>query len=351
MLDAITLLGANNAGNDTDFDAWTKVNRAVACANAGQLQGFKNRVMNGAMAVDQRVTAGVSVGVGASVFGPDRWISSAAGAAVAMFRSAISPALAGYRWQLQFNGAASNTNITVRQRIEAENSADLAGRSVALSFWVYHTLGAARQLQVNISRANVTDDFSGVTLEGSVTTAAVSAGAWTRVVVTMTMSSAATTGLDVLISSNGAVLAGQVFCITGVQLEAGAEDTAFEARPVGLELALCQRYAFRIGGVGTFDLLGIGFVATATQVELAVQFPQRMRAVPSLVVGSQSGFQANDSTVAPACTSVALLGATNNTIDRAGVLMGGFTGLTPGRAARVYANGTTNGWMLFAAEL
>ena len=306
MLDAITLLGANNAGNDTDFDAWTKANRVITEGNQGQLQGFKNRLINGAMAIDQRVTTNVAVGVAASIFGADRWMGSAAGAAITMTRSAINPALAGYRWMLQFNGAVGNTNITARQRIEAENSADLAGRTVALSFWVYHTTGAARQPAVSISRANAADNFGAITVEGSFTSPAVASGVWTRVVGAITLSANATTGIEVTISSNGAVLAGQVFQITGVQLEPGQEDTAFEYRPVSIELSLCQRYYEKSYALsvapGAATLVGTSagasnFSGGAAHVRGMVFFKTQKRAIPAITYRDAAGNVARASTL------------------------------------------------------
>jgi hypothetical protein len=55
------------------------------------------------------------------------------------------------------------------------------------------------------------------------------------------------------ISATGATsvvgTSGATFYITGVQLEKGSTATAFDYRPYGTELALCQRYYEKLGGI------------------------------------------------------------------------------------------------------
>lgn len=64
-----------------------------------------------------------------------------------------------------------------------------------------------------------------------------------------------------------------------VQLEPGTVPTPFEHRPVGAELALCQRYCFQKSGTGTY---GVGQALGASTVYAHIEFPVPMRATPTL---------------------------------------------------------------------
>ena len=78
---------------------------------------------------------------------------------------------------------------------------------------------------------------------------------------------------------------GNIFAITGVQLEVGSVATPFEHRPVGTELALCQRYFYRIGGVANGFPLINGFASASGQNPTnSISFPVEMRATPTATV-------------------------------------------------------------------
>lgn len=353
MLDAISLIGANNPANDTDFDAWTKANRIVAAANAGQMQGFKNRLINGAMNVAQRTAgAAVAIGVGSYTFALDRWAVQATGAAVTA-QQVTTSAFTRSRRALRITGAASNTNVQVRTRLEADDTADLAGQTVAIAFDVFHTLGAARQFQVSLARANAADTFATTTQEGTTqTTVAVPANAATRVVVTIPLSAAATTGLELVIATNGGVLAGQTVDITAAQLERGVEDTTFDARPVALELALCQRYYARIGtaGQGPIDNRGMAQCTSATTALAMFCSPVPMRATPTAAdVSAPATWQLL--TAGGGLSTVT--GAAVNTYSPSGVqiVFTGAAGLTAGHATQPYGVVSQTTFVGISAEL
>ena len=76
------------------------------------------------------------------------------------------------------------------------------------------------------------------------------------------------------------------FQITGVQLETGKVATPFEHRSYGEELALCQRYYYRLNVRANIALM-VGNSLNTTNAYYTLALPQPLRATPSV---SQSDF-------------------------------------------------------------
>ena len=152
------------------------------------------------------------------------------------------------------------------------------------------------------------------------------------------------TGATSIVGTNGAT-----WYVTGVQLEAGSTATSFDYRPYGTELALCQRYYYRITSSATASRLGIGYNQTTTQMNGLNNFPVTMRTSPTAL--EQSGTAA-DYTVFTAGTTVCSSVPTFNiaTTFAAETLFTVASGLTVGQgAAQRAANATAYlGW---SAEL
>ena len=75
--------------------------------------------------------------------------------------------------------------------------------------------------------------------------------------------------------------------LQNVQLEAGSVPSSFENRPIGTELALCQRYHYRV--TPTVDaqwLSNFGTARSTTEVVVPVPLPVTMREIPTYA-GSQ----------------------------------------------------------------
>ncbi len=69
---------------------------------------------------------------------------------------------------------------------------------------------------------------------------------------------------------------------TGLQLEVGSQATPFEHRSFGEELHLCQRYFFRHSGDSGTYTNAIGFSNGSSSASFVYNFPNTMRALPSL---------------------------------------------------------------------
>jgi len=202
--------------------------------------GMRNRLINGAMAIDQR-NAGTSQTITAAAalaYTVDRWYAYCTGANVT--GQQVAGTIAN-TYNYRFTGAASVTAIGFAQRIEAINSADLAGTTATLS------VNLANSVLTTVTwtayYANTTDTFGTL---ASPTKTLISSGTFT---VNSTLSnystqisipSAATTGIEIVFTV-GAQTSG-TWTIGNVQFEAGTVSTPFERRLITQELTLCQRY-------------------------------------------------------------------------------------------------------------
>lgn len=242
--------------------------------NTGMTVGFRNRIINGAMMIDQR-NAGASVTITTNgVYALDRWqMGSQTSSAYSVQQSTNAPT--GFSNSLLITSLAA-TSITsgsyysVLQAIEGFNSADLAfgtsnARTITISFWVRSSLtgtfgGWIQNANVDrsypfsytISTANNWEQKT-VTIAGDTTGTWVGGtnGAGLYVGFSLGMGSVRQGSPNAWQSGNyRSVIAetpvvgtnGATFYITGVQLEKGNIATSFDVRPYGTELQLCQRY-------------------------------------------------------------------------------------------------------------
>ena len=258
--------------------ALTQVQQGMLTTQA-QYTGFKNRIINGGMKIDQR-NAGASQTITAAAalaYTVDRWYAYCTGANVTGQRVAGS---GNNQYNYQFTGAASVTAINFAQRIESLNSYDLAGQTCTLSVNLSNSL--LTTVTWTAYYANTADTFGTV---ASPTVTSIATGTFTvnstltNYSVNIAIPSAATTGIQILFSV-GAQISG-TWVINNAQLEVGSTATSFDVRPYGTELALCQRYYLSApNGSMVFPVKG--------QYQSA-QFPVTMRATPVMTITPGSG--------------------------------------------------------------
>jgi hypothetical protein len=250
--------------------------------NSGPITGFRNRIINGGMDIDQR-NAGNSVSLNnTSSYTVDRWQCSALGGSgtgtATVQRVADAPP--GFAYSLKYTvtnakSPAPNDAFYIFQPIEGQNVMDFAfgtssAKTVTLSFWV---------------KSSLTGTFSGFlrSYNGSSYRSYIfnytinSANTWQYFTVIapgdvgQTLSTDNTQGFGILFdlgsgsnfqsstinswvsggtygyfrstsSINFISTLNATFQITGVQFEVGTTATPFERRAFGQELILCQRY-------------------------------------------------------------------------------------------------------------
>jgi hypothetical protein len=292
-------------------------------ASTGVSQGFRNRIINGGMTIDQR-NAGASVTITDTVnntYTLDRWAaygSAASKFSVQQDAGAVTPPVGFTDYlgatSLSAYSVGSSETFVIQQYIEGFNTADLGwgtanAKTVTLSFWVRSSLtgtfgGALRNSAFNrsypfsytISSANtweyktvtIAGDTSGTWLTtngigirvvfslGTGSTLSGTAGAWAG------SSLLSATGATSVVGTNGAT-----FYITGVQLEVGSTATSFDYRPYTTELQLCQRYyeiqGFATGAI-TVDGVNYGIGAGNLTGYQSLPFAVTKRASPTITI-------------------------------------------------------------------
>jgi hypothetical protein len=276
-------------------------------ASTGVSQGFKNRIINGAMVIDQR-NAGASVTPANNGYCVDRWKFGLTQASKLTAQQS-STAPAGFSNSLLITSSSaysvgSGDTFFLDQCIEGFNTSDLGwgtanAKTVTLSFWVRSSLtgqfgGCFRNSAANraypfsytISSANTWEQKSitvagdtsgtwigatnGVGIElvwdlGSGSTYLTTAGTWAS------GNYIGATGDTSVVGTNGAT-----FYITGVQLEVGSTATSFDYRPYTTELQLAQRY-FQKSAYGTTT-----YPSSAGYARAYASFAVVMRAAPTM---------------------------------------------------------------------
>ena len=251
----------------------TTVNPALLDTQA-QYTGFKNRIINGAMVIDQR-NAGASVTPADSGYTLDRWqarLSQASKFTVQQNAGAVTPPT-GFTKYLGVTSSFAYSLLSgdyfgIGQQIEGFNTADLgwgtaSAQTISISFWVRSSLtGTFSCALTNDFTRGYVDTFTVSTANTweykTITIAGDTSGTWAtnntsgvRLIFNLGVGSSQNATPDVwgswvgwgvsgaqnVVSTNGAT-----FYITGVQLEKGSTATSFDYRPYGTELALCQRY-------------------------------------------------------------------------------------------------------------
>jgi len=150
---------------------------------------------------------------------------------------------------------------------------------------------------------------------------------------------------------NLANLSGNYWAVTGIQLETGTVATPFEMRNIGQELALCQRYYYKIKGEATGQVpFGIATVWSATESILVNQFPVRLRAAPTALetTGTAGDYKNFTAGGLQDCTAVPSLSSQNSSTARTSIVIG--SGGTAGYSGYILGE-TLNVFLAWSAEL
>ena len=340
--------------------------------------GRRNLIINGAMNVAQRGTSITNFTGNSQYHTVDRFVYENSGPSSADFAQ-VTDAPSGFRKSLKatlngaFNPSASQYFIPFQQRIESQDIVFLDygtanAKTVTLSFWIKSNKTGT--YVVEFSNNSKTRKWS-----QSYTINA--ANTWEQKIITWTGDTGAGTSFDDDNESGAAFywwmsggttftsgsLSGawedgnnanravgvpssladdDQFYLTGVQLEVGTVATEFEHRSFGEELALCQRYFYKIsssrymnGGVMRDNTQAYGF---------GFFFPVEMRAAPTITYAGIVMYKGDINS--PATLNTA---GTNTSNFANNVTATNSLSATDGDAVLIFVNGS--GYVNIDAEL
>lgn len=311
--------------NSVDTTSNVTVNSiTVGGQQVSSFTGMRNRVINGAMIIDQRASGTITAS-NAIVYGIDRWCNYAATTSKFTVAGTTASYPPGFTNAILItssgaNVPASSDQYCIIHRIEGYNLMDAAYGTVTpttytLSFWVRSsvtgTFGVS--LYTNNSKCYVstyvvnsanTWEYKTITIPGDTATAMAtnnglaleirfSVGQGSSGVISPSSANTWFSG-NVLQTSdcvNLMATSGATMYITGVQFERGSVATPFELRPYTTELQLCQRYYYKTQQTGNATSGGIAVFQNFTASEGAggARFPVRMRATPTITNYDNNG--------------------------------------------------------------
>jgi hypothetical protein len=332
----------NDDGADVDFRVEGDINAnlfkidagldqvQVANLNGGPLAGFRNRIINGNFDIWQRGTSFTGNELGA-----DRWVHGRVGTTHTASRVAFTvgqtavPNEPTYLCRTVVTSVAGAGNYAIlEQRIEDVRT--FAGQQVTISFWA--KADATKNIAINMvqnfgtggspsanagisgTKVSIGTTFQKVTVTATLPsisgkTFGTDANNHLKLFIWFDAGSTYNSDTDSLGQQSG------TFDIAQVQIEPGPVATPFEQRPIGTELALCQRYyekSYELGttpgGAATAGSHWFTSLGSTANVLSSVLFSVKKRTSPTVSIWDTAG-NANKASSGDA----SLVISTNNT--------------------------------------
>jgi len=270
---------------------------------SGQSQNysFRNAIINGDVRIDQRNSANVPV-VGTG-YAADRWFVEETSDAVLSTQQSIDvPTGQGFTNSIKTTSTTANASTGTTEFsvltyfIEGKDSARFAwgtasAKTITASFWVKASVAGTYSFtlyntsQSRINPSSYTINAPDTWEKKTITIPGETSGDWDT-----------TTGRGIIVNfytslgsnyvgfpgwnnlsifgvigqANAWSSANNTFSVTGLQIEEGSVATPFEHRPIGTELALCQRYYHRLNANGSTSLIGTGYAFSTVGVNAPV---------------------------------------------------------------------------------
>jgi len=267
--------------------------------------GFRNLIINGDFRINQRAFTSTTT---SDAYGFDRWtIFTGGGLTYSAQTFTAGNEIPGQEpknfARLATSGQSASSSYSIfTQKIESVRTC--AGQPVTISFWAKASSGTPK---VAIELAQVFGTSGSASVDTYINQVTLSTS-WVRYVVNtivpsisgktigtandyfgLTLWTSAGSNFNARTGSLG--IQNSTIDFWGIQLEQNYQPTPFEQRPIGVELALCQRYYtlmdYDIGGSGSNFV--DGYQVNTSYITAWFKLPQTMRIKPtsvSLTVGA-----------------------------------------------------------------
>ena len=293
----------------TDVPVGSYGARIMAAQNAAQVQslvgpsGFKNHIINGDFRIWQRGTQGAN-NTTSGIDSADRWwVNKSSGTGFTeryQFTRGdkLIPGNPSYALKVTCN--IGNNNFGCLQKVEDVRA--FMGKTVTLSFWAKGRNPGGGHFKSSWIRSYSSASNNG---EWTVADNIVLNEEWQFFSFTTKVpnvsagqtidDSESYLWCDILRQpGDDTSTSAWDYKLANVQLEFGTQPTEFEYRPMGVELALCQRYYWKVSD-NTYRRVG-GYKRHDTNVHFEMQSPVPMRVAPSPTLsdgGIFTNFQGN----------------------------------------------------------
>jgi hypothetical protein len=276
----------------------------LSISNIGSLGTFKNKIINGNFDIWQRGTSHSTLGYGSV----DRWFLGVYTSTCTLTRTAFTlgqtdvPNEPTYYVNCDITeDSAAGSCAFLQHKIEDVRT--FTGKTVTLSFYaksadtlnltteVFQWFGSGGSAYVNgigVNKVSLTTSWQKFTVTmdiPSISGKTLDTAHCLNVMFWLDAGSTYNVRTDSLGHQTG------VIDIAQVQLEEGSFPTNFEMRHIGQELALCQRYYYRI----TDGYIGVGAGVNSSVVRMGWQHPVAMRTTPTFTASGNARFNINAS--------------------------------------------------------
>jgi len=304
-------------------------------------RGRKNLIINGGFDVWQRGTSFTT----SAGYTADRWQLQLSGGTSTVTRQTFTIGQTEVpdnpTYYLKANTTTGNNNCGLFHPIEdVRNGSD---KNVTVSFWAKGTNPAGGVFDLISSQRFGAGGSSNV----EITTPLTITSSWVKY--THTFSLASISGKTIGTGSSLTLIIRQHQNDTGtaawelnlanVQLELGSVATDFEHRSYGEELALCQRYYYRIGGLAHNQPICNISVWSGSDNYGVIDFPHEMRTAPTVTIAGATSYTLLVDAVTATSTSLVIQGITKQgcelLIRRSGAYGGGKSGWVRGTTATI----------------